>query len=87
MKRILFPIGLLAVLAFGVACSSPADKGKKLALKECECYNINDQEERMKCINAALDERDSLDRKYRQDTAAYKEFKNAYETHRTSCSE
>ena len=87
MKRILFPIGLLAVLAFGVACNSPADKGKKAALKECECHKIENGNEKMKCINAALDEYNMLLREYSGDTAAYQEIKKAYETHRSTCSE
>ena len=87
MKKILFPIGLLAMLCVS-ACSSPTGKGEKVAQKFCECLEMKDINQQNECNTKATEEYNEIHREYIDDPQALKEFEDAYNSYRErNCSE
>ena len=90
MKKLLFPIGILALLAVVSACSSPAGKGRKMAQKHCECFENKDLNLQKKCNDKILDEYNRLRHEYikSNDRQSLKTMEEAYDSYREhNCSE
>ena len=85
MKKMLFPLGLLA-MAISVSACGPAADGKKAAKKYCECSEYKDVNKQNACSEEFHRMYNDYHRKYLGDPQALKEFMEAYESH-LSCLE
>ncbi len=85
MKKILFPIFLVALLSTVCSCGPAAD-GKKVAQKYCECSELKDVNERNACSEEYHRMYNDYHRQYLADPEALKEFMESFESH-LSCVE
>ncbi|MBP5759476.1 MAG: hypothetical protein J6W45_08760 [Bacteroidales bacterium] len=85
MKKILFPIGLLALLTVVSSCG-PAAAGKKVAQKYCECSEMKDVNAKNDCSEEYHRMYNDYHRQYLADPEDLKEFMEAFESN-LSCIE
>ena len=82
MKKILFPIVLMALFVTVSSCGPAAD-GKKVAKKYCECSEMKDINEKNRCSEEYHRMYNDYHRQYLGDEEALKEFVEAFESHLT----
>lgn len=85
MKKILFSIGLLSLLALVSACGPAAD-GKKVAKKYCQCSELKDVNERNECSEEYHRMYNDYHRQYLSNPEDLKVFVEAFESN-LSCVE
>lgn len=85
MKKILLPLGLLAMATIVSSCGPAAD-GKKVAEKYCECSEMKDVTQRNECSEEYHRMYNDYHRQYLEDSEALKEFMEAFESN-LSCVE